>query len=525
MIGFFNKRIYILFIFPIILGALSVLSFQPFNIFFVNFLILPSLFWLIFYVKKKSKNIYRKKPFLKNLFFLGTSFGFGFFLFNLYWIVYSMTFDDSFRIFIPFGLILIPLFLSIFFSVPIIISGYFINDKLSSIFFISFLFGISDFLRSFFLTGFPWNTWIYSLSFSIESLQLLYYLGFFSLNLIIITLYFVPAAIFFKKINKIVLLGTLTVFFLSNYFYGSYIINTDRNLTKKIDKNINFKIVTAGLNLFEFNDPLLVTSKLIKFSEPNKEAKTIFVWPEGTFMSENFFNAKKRDKIKLIFKENFSKNHLIILGANTEKKNNFKKDYFNSLIVVNNNLDIIAKYDKRKLVPFGEYLPFENLLNKIGLKKITPGYNSFSKGQGFNNIQLNFNEIAFSFLPLICYEIIFPNILDNFEKEYNFIVNISEDAWFGNSIGPHQHFSKAILRSIESRKFVLRSANRGKSALIDPYGKVIKSLNPIEVGNIEFQLPLLESTKKPHKKSLIFYLLLFTYIFTFLILRKFENSK
>ena len=104
MINFFNKRIFILFIFPIILGGISVLSFQPFNVFLLNFLTLPALFYLILYVKKKSKSIYRKKPFIKNLFYLGTSYGFGFFFFGLYWIIYSMTFDDQFKIFIPFGL-------------------------------------------------------------------------------------------------------------------------------------------------------------------------------------------------------------------------------------------------------------------------------------------------------------------------------------------------------------------------------------------------------------------------------------
>ena len=199
MINFFNKRFFILFVFPLIIGGLSVLSFQPYNFFFLNFLLLPTLFWLIIYVKKKSKSIYRKKPFVKNLFYLGTSYGFGFFLFGLYWIVYSMTFDDAFKVFIPFGLFLIPLFLSLFFSVPIILSGYFLNEKISSIFLISLLFGGADFLRSFILTGFPWNLWLYSLSGDLESLQIINSVGFFSSNLILITFFFSPAVIFFKN--------------------------------------------------------------------------------------------------------------------------------------------------------------------------------------------------------------------------------------------------------------------------------------------------------------------------------------
>ena len=106
----------------------------------------------------------------------------------------------------------------------------------------------------------------------------------------------------------------------------------------------------------------------------------------------------------------------------------------------------------KKLVPFGEFLPFEKILNKVGLKKITPGYTSFSKGEKKQLIGLKYKSDLISILPLICYEIIFPNIIEKDSNEFDFIINISEDAWFGTSIGPHQHFSKAILRSIESQK-------------------------------------------------------------------------
>tara|TARA_B100000214_G_scaffold126467_1_gene89969 strand:+ start:34 stop:1608 length:1575 start_codon:yes stop_codon:yes gene_type:complete len=523
MINYFNKRIFILLVFPIILGGLSVLSFQPFNLFFINFFSLPSLFWLILYVKKKSKSIYRKKPFTKNLFLLGTSFGFGFFFFGLYWIIYSMTFDEAFRIFIPFGLILIPIFLSLFFSIPITLAGYLIDEKISSIFLISFFFGLSDFGRSVILTGFPWNLWIYSLSYNVESLQFINILGFFSYNLIFITIFFFPAILFFKNSKKYFILGSLLTLALSNYFYGSYKINSsEKNLYNNLDKKINFKIVTAGLSLFEFSDPLNVSSRLIRLSEPQKEKKTIFVWPEGTFMSENFSVIKNNKEIVSLFKKNFSNNHLIILGVNTIKKNNQKDRYFNSMIIVDNNLNIIAQYDKKKLVPFGEFLPLEKLMNKLGMKKITPGYTSFSTGKRNSLLQFQFNTNEIKILPLICYEIIFPNLIEGGDSKYNFIVNISEDAWFGESIGPYQHFSKAIFRSIESRRFVVRSANKGKSVFIDPNGKVIKALKPSEAGNIELEIPLIEPTNSQYKKSLIFFSLLITYIFTFFVLRKFK---
>ena len=221
MLNFFNKRFFIIFLFPLLLGGLTVLSFQPFNFFFVNFLSLSLLFFSIVYVKKKSKSIYRKKPYLKNLFILGTSYGFGFFFFGIYWIAHSLIFFVSFKFLIPLSLILIPLLLSLFFSLPILLIGNFCEKNISSIFLTSLAFSLSDFIRSKILTGFPWNTWSYSLSWSIESLQILSTIGLFSLNLLIITIFFLPSVFFFKpKIKYFFFFSFMTLIF-SNYFYCS----------------------------------------------------------------------------------------------------------------------------------------------------------------------------------------------------------------------------------------------------------------------------------------------------------------
>ena len=273
MLNFFNKRFFIIFLFPLLLGGITVLSFQPFNIFFVNFLSLPLLFFSIVYVKKKSKSIYRKKPYLKNLFILGSSYGFGFFFFGNYWIAYSLTFDESFKFLIPFSLILIPLFLSLFFSLPILLVGNFCEKNISSIFLISIAFSLADFLRSKILTGFPWNIWSYSFSWSIESLQILSTIGLFSLNFLIITIFFLPSLFFFKTKMKYFFSFSFIILIFSNYFYGSYKINSvnqDNDL-----KKVNFKIVSAGMNLSDFKDETEVALKLIKYSEPNKKKKTI----------------------------------------------------------------------------------------------------------------------------------------------------------------------------------------------------------------------------------------------------------
>ena len=188
------------------------------------------------------------------------------------------------------------------------------------------------------------------------------------------------------------------------------------------------------------------------------------------------------------------------------------------MLMVNNNLEVIQSYNKRKLVPFGEFLPFQNLLNSLGLKKITEGHGSFLKGKNNNN--LLFNKL--NILPLICYEVIFTDLIQISNINTNLIINISEDGWFGNSIGPDQHFAKSIFRAIENNTFFLRSANKGVSAIIDNKGNIVKQLNRNEPGNIEFEVPLIKSNKI--KNDLIFFVLLITYLFIFLINKK-KNAK
>ena len=193
-------------------------------------------------------------------------------------------------------------------------------------------------------------------------------------------------------------------------------------------------------------------------------------------------------------------------------------NFYNSMLIINNNFEIIQSYNKRKLVPFGEFLPFENLLNKFGLKKITEGHGSFLKGDKDNN--LVFSQL--NILPLICYEVIFTDLIQKSDDETNLIINISEDGWFGKSIGPDQHFAKSIFRAIENNTFFLRSANKGVSAIIDNKGNIIKQLNRYEAGNIEFDVPLIKSNKI--KNDLIFFILLITYLLFFLIYKK-KNAK
>ena len=507
---YLNNRILVLYLIPFLVGGISVFSFQPFNFSLINFIILPSIFFLIILIKKKSKSVYRKKPYKKNLFIFGTSFGFGFYLFGIHWITNSLTFDDSFQILIPFGLVLLPLFLSLFFSITIFILGPFLNLKLYSIFLFSGGFALSDYLRAKILTGFPWNLWAYSFSWNIEIIQIVNKIGFFAFNLIIITLFTLRAIIFlkinfYKKLLSMIL--TFLVLFVI-YIYGNHSINQNKNFLESIPEKYYIKVISPNFDLeygLSSNDIEKKLNKIIKYSEPSKNLKTLFVWPEGVFSGYSYSELLQ---FKDIFLKNFNEDHLILFGVNKqdEKLNSF----YNSLVIVNNKFEIIQEYKKQKLVPFGEFLPFEFILNKFGLKKITEGHGSFLKGKDQKNLIVN----QLNILPLICYEIIFVEFIQKANSNTNLIINISEDGWFGNSIGPYQHFSKGIFRAVEQNTFFIRSANKGISAIVDNKGSVVKKLNPNEAGNIELEVPLIKNDKK-NKNDLIFFTLLITYIFIF----------
>ena len=481
---------------------------------------MPIFFLIIVFVKRKSESVYRKKkPYRTNLFLLGFIFGFGFYLSGIFWISHSLTFDDSFKFLIPFAIILIPLFLGFFTGLTTLVVGQFLNFNFSSILLFSSSLAFSDYIRGKIFSGFPWNLWGYSWSWFVEILQSLNLIGLYAFNLLTIMIFSIPAVIFFKisMSKKILIIGSTFTFIFLIYIYGSTSINKNKELLKYLDndKKVYTKVISPNFELKYDSSILEIENKLkklIRYSDPDPEIKTLFIWPEGVFTG---YSLTEVYQFKNLIKNKFTKNHKILFGINTIDTS---EEYFNSLVVIDNDFNILHQYNKKKLVPFGEFLPFETFLNKFGFKKITQGFGSFLKGKKQDNIKINNLNI----LPLICYEIIFPELIQKADNESNLIVNISEDAWFGNSIGPHQHFAKAVFRAIESNIFLVRSANKGFSAIISNKGEVIKKLNINETGNIEMNIPLLKSEYKS-KNDLIFFILLFTYLIIFLFFK--NNAK
>ena len=164
-------------------------------------------------------------------------------------------------------------------------------------------------------------------------------------------------------------------------------------------------------------------------------------------------------------------------------------------------------------MPFGEFTPFESILRSIGLKTVTNNHQSFSNGVTREPINVVNNKIDLNLLPLICYEIIYSGKLSR-NNNFDYIINISEDGWFGNSIGPKQHFSHSIFRSIESGKYIIRSANNGISAIINPIGIVEQKVEFGSTGYVELsESKLVKSTTFMLYGNKIFLMLILIYIF------------
>ena len=389
--------------------------------------------------------------------------------------------------------------------------------NLVSVFLFSGSLAFSDYLRAKILSGFPWNLWAYSFSSFTEILQILNNVGLFAFNLFSITIFMLPTVIFMnlsllKKSIVLVLIPTLLFF---SYIYGNFSINQNKKNLNLVKEKYFIKIISPNFDLkYNLNNSEIEArlEKLIKYSEPDKNLKTLFVWPEGVFSGYSF---EEIIYLKEIFFNNFTKDHLILFGIN--RFDTKKKGFYNSLVIVDNKMNIIQEYHKQKLVPFGEFLPFEKFLNRVGIKKITEGYSSFLSGSEQKNLVINNLNI----LPLICYEVIFTKFIQRSDPKTNLIINISEDGWFGNSIGPYQHFIKGVYRAIEQNSFLIRSTNKGLSLIINNKGEIVKKLNPNETGNLELEVPLVQNkNKNKNKNDLIFFALLITYILFFLFLRK-----
>ena len=400
-------------------------------------------------------------------------FGFGYFTFSLVWIIEPFLVEPTITVILaPFVLIILSGILSLFWGSAFFFSSY-KNDfknKNISIFKLAICFSSAEILRSFLFTGFPWV--LLGLAFIDTPIsQALSIFGPYWLTSVIIFLCLII------PIGKIGILLSITGFSLLN-IYGSYRDNY------VLDEEINKQIRIIQPNILQKNKwkkdlEEVNFSKLIKLSNINSENVDILIWPET---SVPFFLEYKKNFQNVIF-NTISKP--IILGARRYDKSSNK--LYNSAYYLNANGKVEQIYDKKHLVPFGEYVPFNNILNifvETGIEN--NGITGFSVGKKTNEIVID-NSIKISLF--ICYESIFSSEIDSNIINSDFIVHLTNDAWFGSFNGPQQHIIQIRARAIEQGLSVLRSANTGISALIDPYGKILKKI-PLNIeGYLDVKIP------------------------------------
>jgi apolipoprotein N-acyltransferase len=212
---------------------------------------------------------------------------------------------------------------------------------------------------------------------------------------------------------------------------------------------------------------------------------THLIWPESAFP---FFLTREPDALVRIA-DLLPNGTVLITGAvrapATSATGPVSRAY-NSVYVIDDKGAILSVYDKVHLVPFGEYLPFQSRLEQLGLQQLTKVQGGFIEGTRRRAIDV---PRAPRMLPLVCYEIIFPGEAVPAGERPGWLVNVTNDGWFGMSPGPYQHLQQARVRAIEQGLPLVRAANTGVSAVVDPLGRIVHSLPLGTEGVIDSSLP------------------------------------
>ena len=418
----------------------------------LGFLVFPYLFFSL--TDKKTSKINKIWHFI-----YGTSFGLGLNIIILYWIRAPFLFDPSTVNYAPLSFLLI-FYVSIFFGFVFLILSYFKNDFCKLIM-MPVAFVIAEIIREKFLFGFPWVTFAIIVSSNHYLLQAVYYIGTNGLSFLVIFLFLIPVSLLILDENKIKIFPKiylifsfiiLIVFFFLIFFRFYFANESNTN------NEVNFSLNQLNINQFDRKNSLLKKNRIneiINIIRNNEN--TIYIFSESDY--PYIING---NNIVYFFQKYLLNNNSIIIGG--IRKDN--KKYYNSMYYISNNY--FEFFDKKKLVPFGEFLPFRKKLNFL---EAIVGKTDLEQGKKNRIIKTVYN---FNFIPIICYEIIFFNDLLTVENQNSpILINITNDAWFDKYLGPYQHFYLSRIRSIELNKFLIRVSNNGVSAIINNYGKII----------------------------------------------------
>ena len=445
-----------------ILGILSSFSFAP-------YFIIP-LMWcglaMVFY----RLNTGNRTQGLSAAF----SFGFGLGAAGMHWLSHAMLLDEGqYAWMIPVIWIGFGLFFGIYYAIAALFAS-FSPKGIARWFAFAGWFCIFEWVRSWFATGFPWNVIGNVWNGLLPMLQNVSFWGVYGLGLVTV-LAFTSIALGIKKMPFI---GSI-LFLCLLYGLGALrLYNSEpqdvwgvklRLVQPNIPQTLKWNPQKARENV----------GKLIRLSKEKNAGITHVIWPESAVpFLLNYHEDERVNLMGAIRQGSF----LLTGGMRAVDVKN--KTLANSLFVLNDLTDILTYYDKMHLVPFGEYVPLRGILP---LDKFVPFSEDIVMGTHEKTIEV---EQAKPAGVLICYEIIFSGEVVDKNRRPDWLVNITNDGWYGISSGPHQHFAMAQTRAVEEGLPLARAAYTGISAVIDPYGRVLASLPLGQEGVVDARLPL-----------------------------------
>ena len=475
-------------------GALATFSLPPYPFTLLFMFSLP----LVLILLSQAKRGWRA-------FALGFAFGVGYFGMSLYWVGESfLAQSDVPHWTAPIAVVLLVMYMSLFPALAFMISRNFWGSTWAprALIFAG-IYSFFEWLRGWGELGFPWNTtssiwWPYEEMIQVAALVGSYGLG--ALTLLAIGLF---VALFDKAIPLhdrfgMTLMGTLMLTALALLGWARL-----DAMTTEYHEGITLRLVQANIPQTEKWNPALLRRNLdrhIVLSTPlTAEGAPVpyLVWPEtaipfdvGDPVVRGYLAEALGGKVTLIS------------GANRYGGEE-EGGVFNSVYALAPGGEVLDIYDKVHLVPFGEYIPFRKYLGRMGLNALVAGSSDFSRGTGLKTMELPGLP---RFSPLVCYEIIFPGNVVAPNGNPAWFLNLTNDAWFGVTPGPYQHFEMARMRAVEEGIPVVRVAGGGISGVVDPLGRVTGQLGLGQTGFLDVALPrpLVQKTLYSVYGSIIF---------------------
>ena len=471
-------------------GAVSTLALAPANVWPAPFLTFPILVWLIDGSAAGGLG--------GTLAAAGAGwwFGFGYFVVGLYWIGNALLVDAKmFGWLLPFAVIAIPALLALFTAFGVALARLMWGRGPARILALAVGLTVAEWLRGHLLSGFPWNPYGYALSSPLPLAQGAALVGLWGLTFLAVAVYASPAVLADDRADtrRPWLAPALSAAILAS-LAGFGALRLQANPTAYVD-GVRLRIMQPNLQQdekFNYSQKQQVMRRYVALSSrpggPGASGMrdvTHLIWPESAFPFFLTRDAEALAQIAALLPEG----SVLITGAVRAPESvpdaAITRAY-NSVYVIDHDGSILSVYDKVHLVPFGEYLPFQAFLEQFGLRQITDMRGGFIPGDRRRVLTV---PRAPNVIPLVCYEIIFPDEAVPPGERAGWMLNLTNDGWFGASPGPYQHFQQARIRAIEQGLPLVRAANTGISAVIDPLGRILDRLPLGTEGVLDARLP------------------------------------